>query len=201
LDLEIKIRKLAIRPNSFVVGILDCCREIPDSTMKGTSEQIPEKISGQFCIVHAVGPSKRALSVRGSVDGLSEVTRDFLHVMNNSKLTFPSCIQSWAKSHPTVELIDKCQFEIKFSDNAVLPSSLVTSRPSNVDNWSEEDVSTWFSSLNLSHDYSVKLKSEHIDGSAFKSIIDGFLPWKDIGIETVGDIAKIKRALHEQKIV
>jgi len=200
LDLDRNIRKLAIRANPFVIGVLDCCREIPDITKKG-SEQIPDKIAGQFCLVHAVGPSKSAVVVRNSV--LSEVTGEFLQVMKNAKLTFPACIHSWAKNHKTVELIDKCTCEIKFSKDATIPTALMTTRSSNLDEWSIEDVCSWFSSLHLTRDYSISLQENGIDGAALRSVIHEHVTWKEIGIAAMigGDIAKIKRALKEQKII
>jgi len=200
LDLELKIRKLAIRPNTFVIGVLDCCREIPEIVKKGNAEQIPEKVAGQFCIVHAVGPSKSAVAVRNNVVGLSEVTGEFLNVMKNARETFPSCIQIWAKKHKTVELVDKCIYEIKFSPQAALPSSLATARPADIGEWTQDDICAWIANLNLSRDYSIFFRRENIDGAAFKTVLSGDLTWKDIGIESVGDIGKIKKMLREQKL-
>jgi len=198
LDLEFKIRKLAIRANTFVIGFLDCCREIPDVTKKGDSEKIPDKVAGQLCLVHAVAPAKSAVAARNRE--LSEVTGEFLQVMKNAKLTFPSCIQAWAKQHKTVELIDKCTYEIKFVANSTLPPSHMISRSSNIEEWSVEEVCSWLSTLHLSHDISITFRNQNIDGTAFKSVLEGDLTWKEIGIELLGDIGKIKKALREQKL-
>jgi len=201
LDLELKIRKLAIRPNSYVVAVLDCCREIPEIVKKGNSEAVPDKVAGQFCIVHAVGPSKSAVAVRNSVVGLSEVTGEFLNVMKNARETFPSCIQTWAKKHKTVELVDKCIYEIRFSPTAALPTSLASSRPADIGEWTLDDVCEWIANINLSRDYSIFFRKQSIDGGAFKTVLSGDLTWKEIGIESVGDIGKIKKVLREQKLM
>ena len=74
--------------------------------------EVEEKTLGQDCIIHAVGPQKKAVSV-ATTSGRSIVTDQFLNEMGTTKQTFPSCISHWAKRHPTLELIDKCQFEFQ----------------------------------------------------------------------------------------
>ena len=111
IDLEDLIRCIANYSNTYVVGLLDCCREIPTVETKGSVEVV-EKTFGQLCIIHAVGPKKKAVSLATST-GRSSVTDQFLSEMESTQQTFPSCISRWAKGHPTIELIDKCQFDFQ----------------------------------------------------------------------------------------
>ena len=111
IDLEDLIRRIANYANTYVVGFLDCCRETPAVETKGSME-VEEKTSGQICIIHAVGPKKKAVAV-ATTSGRSYVTDQFLNVMHTTKQTFPSCISKWAKRHPTLELLDKCQFDFQ----------------------------------------------------------------------------------------
>ena len=75
-NLESTVRKLAAFPNSFVISLLDCCREAQrgDVTTKGGDTALPEKIAGQFAIVHAVSPNKAAVATRGGPTSVSEVS-------------------------------------------------------------------------------------------------------------------------------
>jgi len=88
---------------------------------------------------------------------------------------------------------------MQFKVNEALPPALA-SRPSSLENWSQEDVAAWFATLKLSCDYSLKLREGRIDGGAFSSVIEGYLTWNQIGI-ALGDEGKIKKALKEQKII
>ena len=74
-DLEIRIRKLALYTNVFVISLLDCCREAqnqPVITKGSGNENIPEILPGQIVIIHAVGPTKKAVA-RVSVGSGSQV--------------------------------------------------------------------------------------------------------------------------------
>jgi len=201
VPLEANLRKLAIRPNSYVISLLDCCREVQRTPVvtKGQGDSVPEKIAGQYCIIHAVGPSKSAVAVRKSVKDLSEVTKDFLQVMNSAKLTFPACLQQWAKAHATVELVDKCSYELQLTPNTVLPADMVSMPP--LREWTQEHVCLWLKSLHLSRDFTAEVKEESIDGSSLASIFANHITWKEAGLPvTGGDLAKIKEAVSRQKL-
>ena len=64
------MRKLAAYPNVYVIALLDCCRETGLQT-KGSSGPVPEKIGGQLFVIHAVGPTKKA--VTRQIGGVSPV--------------------------------------------------------------------------------------------------------------------------------
>ena len=73
IPFESKVRKLTMYPNTYVVSLLDCCREVQHQlTSKGMQDEIPEKVPGQLCLIHAVGPTKKAVAVRDS-NSVSEV--------------------------------------------------------------------------------------------------------------------------------
>ena len=61
IDIEKRVRKLAAYPNTYVIALFDCCREIGNLQAKGLSEK-PEKVAGQLFVIHAVGPTKKAIT-------------------------------------------------------------------------------------------------------------------------------------------
>jgi len=199
VPLEARVRKLTIYANSYVVAFFDCCREVtgtPISTKGGPIEAVAQKLAGQLCIVHAVAPTKKAVTVR-SQTGVSEVTQSFLSVLRQAKQTFPSCIQQWAKGHRTVELIDKCPFEVQLTkEQTEMPESL--NLPPLAE-WTCNDVANFMHTLNLTQDYSTHVHNNGIDGSALNAIVEGEMTWQEAGFTAVGDIAKLKKGLKAHK--
>ena len=70
LHIEDAVRRLASYKNTYVIALLDCCREV-QLVAKGGNDTLVST-AGQFCIIHAVGPTKKAVSVRAT-SGVSEV--------------------------------------------------------------------------------------------------------------------------------
>jgi len=73
---------------------------------------LPSIIKGQLFLIYAVGPGKYAIT-RNHKDSLSEVTNDLLNVLRNYVLPFPDCVESWVNFHPTVEFVEKVQFQFQ----------------------------------------------------------------------------------------
>jgi len=169
-------------------------RPIPPSETKGNSSEVTEKTKGQLCIIHAVGPKKKAVAVAES-NKLSLVTGQFLGQMRNTNYTFPACIQRWAKLHETVEFIDKLQFEFPLKIQSEIPTEL------NLPPLREWEVSTvveWMRTLKLSQDYSSKIINGALDGEIFANLYaEG--NWEDLGFSVTGDVYKIKLALKKLK--
>jgi len=106
-SLEEKLRKMSTRTNCLLMGLFDCCREIPN---EGTKGAVQAKTRGRLILIYAVGPGESA-TTRTDPTGMSKVTRDFLKVMDSSVGPFPECIESWRWSYQTVELVEKAAFQ------------------------------------------------------------------------------------------
>ena len=72
IELETNVRKLALFPNSYVVALFDCCRDIHQQTRGGQVEDPLPRYPGQLYIIHAVAPGKKAVSVK-SAYGIAQV--------------------------------------------------------------------------------------------------------------------------------
>jgi len=216
-DLETQVRKLAIYSNMYVVGLFDCCRSIAPMQSKG-AEAVPEKVVGQLCIIHAVAPSKSAITQQ---TGNSEVTKSFLQLLRTSNDTFPSCVSKWAKSHKTVEIVDKCLYEVGLkappctaaetpekqqteapsatSEKQQVPETKSASKQPSLEaaqQWTVADVCSWLKSLSLANDITPVAQEQGIDGSVLQMIIKDEM-WKDFGIKAMGDVIKIKKAWQQ----
>jgi len=73
------VRNLAKYKNTVLIALLDCCRV----EQKG-HKKIEKDIPGQLALIHAAEPGKTALG--GVVGECSQVTKDFLALMNKSSL-------------------------------------------------------------------------------------------------------------------
>ena len=65
-EIEGYVRELAQYPNAFVIALFDSCREIESAQVlqsRGAREGIG-KVGGQLYIIHAVAPTKKAISVK-----------------------------------------------------------------------------------------------------------------------------------------
>ena len=70
IDIEKKVRKLAAYPNVYVIALFDCCREVGNQQTKGSAAS-EERVAGQLVMIHAVGPTKKAVTRQAT--GLSPV--------------------------------------------------------------------------------------------------------------------------------
>jgi len=135
-NIESSVRNLATFPNTAVIALLDCCRVEHKGFVNVT-----QKVGGQLALIHAAQSGKQALG--GTKVQCSLVTRDFLTIMRNTSLTFPLCIQDWAKSHKMAQLSDKMAFEIPLKEGTALASSI----PDSVSCWSSENLIAWLRSI------------------------------------------------------
>jgi len=192
--LEKKARDLSTRANSLVMGFFDCCRQIPPIVEKGPT--VLEKTSGQLHIIHAVGPGKSATS-RPDVNGLSEVTKDFLLVMQKSTLTFPASILTWAKYHKTVETVDKMKWQFPLGAKAALPPKEGVALPTTpFPKWEPFEIAEWLSTLSLRENYTASVTGQQIDGSSMQTILEEDA-WADFGFSVKTDVLKIKGAIKK----
>jgi len=137
-ELETRVRKLSTRPNVAVIAILDCCRLEHKGFVK-----VVERVPGQLGLIHATEAGKIAL---GGIEGqCSVVTKEFLEVMQQTSLTFPLCIQNWAKSHKKVQFSDKMQFEVPLKFGTALTSKI----PDKVSSWTSEHLISWLESIKV----------------------------------------------------
>jgi len=121
--------------------------------------------------------------------------------MKTSTHTFPSCLSLWAKKHPTVELVDKCIYEIQFHESQTLPAD-IGNFPTKLEEWNIDHITTFFHGLSLSHDYSFKLQQNGVAGDVLALACEGKqVSFAEIGIEKIGDVARIKKALSEKKLI
>ena len=139
-----------------------------------------------------------------------KVTADVLKLLRESAHTFPFSIQKWAKMHTTAEVVDKCTFEVElrqgtgnhililiFSDQfEVIPKEI--SFPPLVE-WAVEDVCIWLQTLNLTRDYSQKMKDEGVKGRVLITVRNGRTTLQDLGIVPAGDCAIVLESLEYLK--
>ena len=108
-------RKLAMYKNSFVILVLDWCREILQPR-GGGKEVMQDNYPGQLYIIHASAPGGRAFSPQDSTM-ISRTTEGFLKAMTtNLKDTFPKSISDWI---PNAEAVVKVNLEIAFTNESV----------------------------------------------------------------------------------
>jgi len=170
---------------------LDCCRQVPPENLKGLVE---EKTAGQLFLIHAVGPGKSAVT-RPVASSLSEVTKDFLNIMGNATMTFPSCVKTWIKWHQTVEAVDKTKWEFPL----LLGSKFVETEFHNdkkFEEWEPHILTEWLSTLKLSEDYSAIILREKVDGAGLVIIRDRD-EWKEFGFGSRMDVSKIKTGMEK----
>jgi len=106
-----------------------------------------EKLLGEFCIIHAVAPKRSAVAIN-STDGLSEVTKELLDVLQKATTTFPACIEEWAKNHRTVEVNIKSNNEFQLITNFP-PLTLTSKIPDCVSSWTSEHLIIWLQSIKV----------------------------------------------------
>jgi len=189
--LEEKIRKLSLYPNSLVMSLLDCCREIPAKNVKGNMQQTV----GQLHLLHAVGPGKAA-TTRPELDYLSEFTAEFLQKMKQALDPYPTCLKSWLRYHKKAECLDKMQFEfcLKLDTKPVEPVFVMPKQ--SFQDWAPEDIADWFKTLKLSKDYTHTILTDRIDGEGVCLLIDTQC-WSEYGILAKMDQSKIKTGVSK----
>jgi hypothetical protein len=85
------IRKLAMYPNTFTIGLLDCCR-VQSLSMSSNTETHP--LNGQYYIIYAANENQRSMTKASSRN--SVVTGSFLeHIKKKQHLTFPTLLKDW----------------------------------------------------------------------------------------------------------
>jgi len=154
-ELETRVRKLSTRLNVAVIAILDCCRLENKGFVK-----MEERVPGQLALIHATESGKAALG--GSQGQCSMVTKEFLEVMKQTSLTFPLCIQNWAKTHKKAQFADKLKFEVPLKVGTALTSSI----PDSIVKWTSEDFIAWLKSIEVRHidEYSATISKNGFDG-------------------------------------
>jgi len=178
---------LGLFPNSVVMCLFDCCRQIPPRDGKGDKNLT----HGQLHILHAVGPAKSA-TTRTEVNSLSDFTGEFLQRMKKVTEPYPTCLKPWLKYHRTAEVVDKMSFEFSLKLGVPIsdvPSVVLPKR--SFDDWGPEDIADWFKTLKLSKDYTSTILATHIDGSFVKLMVEEHL-WVDCQITVPSDQMKIK---------
>jgi len=142
-----------------------------------------------------VGPGKSAIT-RSDVNGLSEVTKDFLNIMRKAEYTFPSCVENWIKFHKTVEVINKMQFDFSFKIGTLLQQkNLVPIKP--IEDWDSYTVAEWMSHLRLSAEFNAQdIVNQNLDGAALMVIFDDN-SWKQFGFKFETDVIKIKAGIKK----
>jgi len=109
--------------------------------IRGVQKKAESKVRGQLALIHAAEIGRTAI---GGPDG-SEVTRDFLNVMKQTALTFPTCNQNWAKNHKLAQFTDKIKYEIPLKTGTALTSKI----PENVSSWTSEHLIAWLQSIKV----------------------------------------------------
>jgi len=194
--LEESIRRLVTRTNCLVLGFLDCCRQIPPKGTKG--KLVDEKTEGQLYLIHAVGPGKSATTRSDDVNGLSDVTKDFLALMKKSNLTFPASIATWHKYHKTVEVVDKMKWQFPLLAGTLSPAQTVPLPTTPFESWEPHEIAEWLSGLKLRENYAPVVTSERkqIDGATLKTIFEAN-EWDSFGFIVDSDILKVKVAMKK----
>jgi len=196
--LEEKVRNMCTRTNCFVIGLFDCCREIPDEGTKG-SAAAQGHTRGQLLLIHAVGPGKFA-TTRKDANGLSDVTRDFLRVMESAQGTFPECIDQWRRHHQTVEIVEKAlyQFHLKPETSPASGLSPIKAMPytKKFKEWLPHEIAEWTSTLNLTKSYSAIIMEHQIGGAGILAIIE-LSAWISFGFDVKIDSLIIKAAAEK----
>jgi len=192
-SLEENVRKMSTRTNCLLMGLFDCCREIPN---EGTKGAVQAKTRGRLILIYAVGPGKSA-TTRTDPTGMSKVTRDFLKVMDSSVGPFPECIESWRWSYQTVELVEKAafQFYLKPAPIAIGPISFVPPDKKFIE-WLPHEIAEWSTTLKLSKSYSNKIIQSKINGSGFMAIMEESA-WVEFGFDEPIDNLAIKSAIKK----
>jgi len=195
-ELEEKIRKLSLYPNSLVISLLDCCRLKPPKIVKGNME----KTVGQLHLLHAVAPGKAALS-RPEVNCLSEFTEEFLQIMKYAEDPYPTCLKPWLKYHKKAECLDKMQFEFCLKLDSKLVEPVFVRPKQSFRNWSPEIIADWFKTLKLSKDYTNTILTDRIDGEGVCILIDRQC-WLEYEIKAKMDQTKIIHGVSQvQQII
>jgi hypothetical protein len=85
------IRLLAKYPNTFTIGLLDCCR-IQSISMCSNTETPP--LNGQYYIIYAANENQKSMAKAKSRN--SVVTGSFLeHIKKKQNQTFPTLLKDW----------------------------------------------------------------------------------------------------------
>jgi len=167
-------------------------RQIPEKSVKGKIEEIT---FGQLHILHAVAPTKSAIT-RNTADGLSEFTGEFLSVMKKANDTYPHCLKSWLKFHSVAEAVDKMAFEFPILVDVENTSATYVPPTKPFKKWNPPEIADWLLTLDLSEDKTSAVLQNKIDGSGLILICDDSL-WDEFGFRVKMDIAKIKSGIKK----
>jgi len=170
--LENAVRKLGTRGNSMVISLLDCCRQIPPKETRRVT--VMEKTDGQHFIIFAVGPAKSAI-YRPDVNGLAEVTKDFLEMMQTTTYSFPSNVLRWAKFHKTVEIVDHTKFAFELVPGvSALPVAAFVKPNIPFEDWDKLTLVEWLARLKLKdyERYKTQILDDDFNGETLKIMMD-----------------------------
>jgi len=198
-NIEHKVRNLSMRTNVSVIAMFECCRV----ELKGF---LTEKVAGQLAIIYVTQIGRSAVG-SPDINSCSPVTREFLEVMKQTSLTFPWCIQNWAKTHKTVQLTDKIRFEIPLkvgTEEARKQQILATVAKKNpiVDKWTPEHTYMWVYSQDQFKGYADQFLKNDITGETLLVLTDGNLK-NDLGIDKLGHriaFLNLVQTLNPEKI-
>ena len=84
INLDDYITQLSNCPNTFVIALLDCCRDIVSDKGTAPITEDPPMLRGQHLILYAAGPGKKATAPKGE---MSTATAAFLEYMKAYKST------------------------------------------------------------------------------------------------------------------
>jgi len=104
INLDLHVKKLAARANSYVIGFFDCCRQIIEKKgLPSQSEGAPS--NGQLYVIYGAAPGKAALAVQN--DELSKATKMFMeHLKGKRDVTFPTSLMDWPAKSDGIEIVD-----------------------------------------------------------------------------------------------